>query len=505
MLSEFFQPAPRVRPFLNCGCLFDIPTGRYLKGKHGEYILNGGLSYITGIGGRGNMFKSVIANFMILRPMDRLQRTMGQFHDTETSLTANRVYQLAQHMPNIGGVDLESEGRLLVSDNTSMSGNEWFDKTRDMGLAKAKDYKKYTMTTPFIDEKTGKFIETLIPTFSLCDSFSMMVTDSVEKIYDENQIGDSGANTDSMRLSAAKSQMLMQLPSVTGKANIYMVLTAHVGDDIPLDPKAPPARKLTFLKGKAKFKHVPEKFTFLTNNLWYATASAPLINDGTKAPEFPRNTDDNLKGDTDLMIITLQNLRAKNGPTGMPFQVIVSQREGVQVGLTEFFYIRSFDRYGLEGNVQNYQLALVPDVNLSRTTVRGKIETNVKLQRALEIMSEMCQMDQIGFQAEGMTEEASRKLICTPKQLYDDLKAKGYDWDRLLDTRGYWVFEEDAGGEKPFLSTLDLLRMRVDEYRPWWYDGDDSATVVKKGLAKAIKKAGTAEEEALLKELTTTK
>lgn len=470
MLSDFFQAAPRVRPSLNIGCLFDIPTGRYLKGKHGEYILNGGLSYITGIGGRGNMFKSAIANFMLLRPMDRLRRTAGQFHDTETSLTAERVYQLAQHLPNIGGVDLEAEGRLLVSDNTVMSGNEWFDKTRDFGLDKAKNAKKWTMTTPFIDHKTGKHFETILPTFSLCDSFSMLVTDSVEKIYNENQIGDGGANTDSMRLSAAKSQLLMQLPTLTGKANIYMAMTAHVGDEIPLDPKAPPAKKLTFLKGKAKFKHVPEKFTFLTNNLWYAHASSPLINDTTKAPEFPRNSDDNLKGDTDLMIITLQNLRAKNGPTGMPFQVIVSQREGVQVGLTEFYYIRACERYGLEGNVQNYQLALVPDVNLSRTTVRGKIEQSPKIQRALEIMSEMCQMDQIGFQVEGVSEIDSRKYICTPKQLYDDLKAKGFDWDVLLNTRGYWVFEEDAEQELPYLSTLDLLRMRLGEYSPWWYE-----------------------------------
>lgn len=49
MLGKF-KKAPKLRPLLNIGCLFDIPTGTYLKGKHGESILNGGLSYITGIG-----------------------------------------------------------------------------------------------------------------------------------------------------------------------------------------------------------------------------------------------------------------------------------------------------------------------------------------------------------------------------------------------------------------------------------------------------------------------
>lgn len=493
MFQGIFQSAPTVRPTMNIGCLFDIPTGRYLLGKNGEYILNGGLSYITGVGGRGNTFKSTIMHYMTMTVLNRYARVAAQVHDTETSLTPERLYQLGSWMDNIGGVDLVAEGRLMVSDNTVMSGNEWFDATRDLGALKVKEMKKWMMTTPFIDPRTKQQVETILPTISELDSLSMLVTDSVTAIYDKNQIGESGANTDSMRLSAAKSQMLMQLPTLTGKSGIFMLMSAHVGDDIPLDPHAPPARKLTFLKGKAKFKHVPEKFTFLTNNLWYTTSATVLINDGTKGPEFPKNSDDTLKGDTDLQIITIQNLRAKNGPTGMPFQVIVSQREGVHVGLTEFNYIRSFERFGLEGNVQNYQLALVPDVNLSRTTVRGKIDGSPKIRRALEIMSEMCQMDQLGFQAQGLAEDVTRTYLCTPKQLYDDLKAKGYDWDRLLDTRGYWVFEEDAPTEKRhFLSTLDLLRMRKGEYHPKWYGeiggaaAPTAASIAKKGISKAI-------------------
>ncbi len=41
-LSDFFDQAPRLRPFLNIGCLMDIPTGRYYEGNNGEMILNGG-------------------------------------------------------------------------------------------------------------------------------------------------------------------------------------------------------------------------------------------------------------------------------------------------------------------------------------------------------------------------------------------------------------------------------------------------------------------------------
>ena len=254
--------------------------------------------------------------------------------------------------------------------------------------------------------------------------------------------------------------MLMQIPTLTGASNSYVIATAHVGDKHQLDPYAPIVKKLSFLKGNSVFKNVPEKFSFLTNNLWYVLSVQILQNKGTKAPEFPRSPNDNLVGDTDLQMITVQNLRAKAGPTGMPFDIIVSQSEGVLVGLTEFNYIKSFNRYGLGGHDRSYYLELVPDITMQRTTVRGKINESAKLKRALEITSEMCQMVNLNF-------PQSAEVMCTPKELYEGLKEKGYDWDVLLNTRGYWIFNghKDA---LPFLSTLDLLRMNKGLYKPYW-------------------------------------
>ena len=59
-------------------------------------------------------------------------------------------------------------------------------------------------------------------------------------------------------------------------------------------------------------------------------------------------------------------------------------------------------------------------------------------------------------------------MLCTPKELYDALIQKGYDWNRLLETRGYWTFNNEQQA-LPFLSTMDLLRMRVGLYHPYWY------------------------------------
>lgn len=466
MFDKYFVSAPSVRVMYNIGCLMDIQTGTYVRGKHGESILNGGVPAITGVGGRGNTFKSVITFFMMLRMMDRYSCANSVVYDTEATVTMNRLHALAAKMPTIGGQDLEDSQRLFLSDNTVMVGNEWFDKIRAYSDERFNNRKQLMRTTPFVDPKTGDAYRELEPTIGVIDSLSMFMTDSVDKIYEKNQIGDSGANTDALRGAAAKSQMIMQLPTLTGKSAIKMFLTMHVGDQHQLDPYAPKKKQLTFMKHDVSFKHVPQKITFLTNNLWVTLGVEVLQNKGTKAPEYPKDSNDNLEGDTDLQLVRLINMRAKSGPTGLPFELVISQSEGVLVGLSEFHYIKSFDRFGMSGNDRTYCLDLLPEVSLSRTTVRGKIDENPRLRRALEITSELCQMRQLW--------DDHDQVFCTPKELYEGLKAKGYDWNRLLDTRGYWVFEDDEANRPPFLSTMDLCRMLKGLYHPWWY-GDLAA------------------------------
>lgn len=475
MLQQFFVAAPKLRPQLNIGCLHDIPNGRYMRGRHGESILNGGLAYVEGVGGRGNMGKSTLAHFKKLRILSRFIKSVLGIYDTETSLTFGRIQNLWNTLvalnPELASLDLEDAARVFITDNTVMSGNEWFAKLKAFAEDKRKNSKDWMGTTPFIDEKTGQLIQTMYPSLFELDSLSMFLTDSVEGIYEKNQIGDSAANTDSLRGAAAKSQMLMQLPTTTGQANVFLTMTMHVGDQHQLDPYAPQKKQLSYLKGGVAFKHVPQKITFLTNNLWYVANNVVLANKGTKAPEYPKDASDNMEGDTDLNLMTVQNLRAKNGPTGMPFELVWSQADGILVGLSEFNYIKSFDKYGMGGHDRAYFLELRPEVTLSRTTIRGKIDSDLRLQRALEITSELCQMKYLWDEKQltscwGDTE----KLLVSPKELYEGLKAKGYDWDTLLDTRGYWVFEEEASGQPPFLSTLDLLRMNAGLYRPYWME-----------------------------------
>jgi len=505
-LKNHFKKAPKLRPQLNVGSMFDIPNGRYYIGKHGESILNGGIAYFTGVGGKGNTFKSTLMHYFNLTILDRYQSSTSNIYDTEMSLTNERMYQLAQHMPFIGGVDLEAEDRLIITDSTAMMGNVWFDALKAYGadLVDKNNHKANIRTLPFIDRETNKNYQSYRATAVEIDSLSMFITDSVQGIYEKNELGAGAANTDALRSAAVKTQMLMQIPAFTAAHSVYIMASAHVGKQHQLDQYAPPAKQLLFLKGQNAFKNVPEKFSFLTNNLYYVHSAEVLQNKNDKTAEFPKGTDDRHTGDTDLQLLTVQNLRAKSGPTGMPFEVIVSQNEGVLMGLTEFNLIRSLDRYGLGGNVQNYYLELLPEVGLSRTTIRGKLESNAKLQRAMSITAELAYMYHFGYRTENTVEKApseeeelDRDLSCTAKELYEDLKAKGYDWDVLLNTRGYWVYEEDAADRPPFLSTMDLLRMRAGLYHPYWMEkptpgaattGDSKKKASATDVAAAVKK-----------------
>ncbi len=463
-LSKFFVPAPKLRAQLNIGCLQDIPTGNYLIGAHGESILLGGMAYVEGVGGRGNMGKSTYMFFRQLTAYKRYCRSTLGIYDTETSLRFSRLNALYRtilgSLQSMQMPDLEDTGRVSITDNTVMTGNKWFAALSDFAEEKRKNAKEFTYTTPFIDPKTNKHYTALYPSLFGVDSLSQFMTDSVEAVFDKSEVGDSSANTVYMKGGNAKSQMLMQMPTTTGSAGLYVSMSLHVGDQIVIDQYNTPAKLLSDMKGNIAFKHVPKNITFLTNNLWYVLASMPLQHKETKTPLYPKDSSDNMAGDTDLRIMQVQNLRAKNGPTGMPFELIWSQSEGILPGLSEFNYIKSFNRYGLGGNDRTYYLELLPDLNLSRTTIRGKIDSHPELRRALEITSEMCQMQALWDDTEG--------LFCTPLELYKDLKALGYDWSVLLNTRGYWVFEEDSANELPFLSTMDLLRMRKGLYHPWW-------------------------------------
>lgn len=468
-LRPGFTPAAPVQVMINIGSLLDIPTGTYVKGFHGESILNGGLGNLTGVVGIGNNFKSTVLHYMFLTAMARMKNSFGNTYDTEINIHETHLQEIANRIAELEGELVFETERWVITSKKEHSADEWYDILREFLIAKPKEKKMY-VTTPFKGRDKINPLSIPLPTFTEVDSLSEFVTKNVMETQASNSLGESGANMIYMQQGQQKNRFLMEIPALAGAAYNYTLMTAHIGTEFNLDPRNPAPKKLQHLKGGVKLKGVPEKFTFLMNNCWHCYNAAPLINQGTKAPEYPRDSDDDLKGDTDLNEVIVRQLRSKSGPSGMAVTLIVSQTEGVLPTLSEFHHVKNSERYGLGGNVQNYYMELRPDVKLARHTVRNKIDSDALLRRAINITADMCQMSQLWHHLD-------EGLLCTPKQLYDDLIAKGYDWDVLLNTRGWWCLKEDEPDQLPFLSTMDLLNMRQGTYHPYWL-AEDKRTIL---------------------------
>ncbi len=469
-MTSFLKPqietAPLVKPLINIGCLFDIPTGFYLRGKHGESILNGGLGAITGIVGIGNNFKSTVLHYQSLSALNRIMyahESSITTYDTEVNIHENRLIQLTYKFDYLKDKDIINNGIWSLTDSTIYSGNKWFENLKEYVNRKQEHKKDITVEYPFLDRDGKTLLKGLVPTFGEVDSLSELVTDDVLKMQEDNEIGESGANTMHMRLGAAKTRMFMELPVKVIPTYHYMLFTAQQGKDIvmPTGPiSAPPTKKLGYLKNGDKLKGVSDKFFFSTSNVWHNYNSSPLINQGTKSPEYPKNPKDLVRMDTDLNTVSVRQLRSKTGKTGIVLEIIVSQTEGVLPTLTEFHYIKNSNRFGIGGTLVNFNIDLYPDLNLTRNTIRSKIDEDEKLRRAINITSELCQINEFWSTFD-------KSLLCTPKELYEDLKKLGYDWSVLLSTRGWWTVNNDKHPIN-FLSTLDLLNMRKGLYKPYW-------------------------------------
>lgn len=473
-----FVSSSAVMPILNTGFFWDLVTGNFIEGKHGDMIMCGGLAYQTGIAGPGNTFKSLFMWDMVLAIMNNYIDSQGNMYDTELSQQRGRPRALSKAYDRLRGIDdiifdeaMNPEGQLQMTSAKEYLGDQWyslFAEAMDEKFAKAKKEigakkPEYWLPTPFINQD-GTPVYACVPDVYGVDSFSNFLTSSVEKLQDEHDIGDSGRNMEVMRGGMAKTQMMMELPVKTARGAGYIILSAHVGKEFSMDPRTPPQKQLAFLKQGVKFKNVPEKFTFLVNNCWLSMSASPFwVSSSDRVPMYPRNSGDKISGDTDLMTVLIANLRGKSGGSGTPFEVVVSQSEGVLHGLTEFEFLKKYGRYGLDPNVQNYFLHLMPDVKLSRTTIRGKLKESYALRRAMHITWEMCFMT---YLRQDLPEEW-RKI--TPQELYEGLIAKGYKWEELLETTPSWDFlKNEATNERKRLTTADLLRMHLGLYHPFW-------------------------------------
>jgi hypothetical protein len=478
-------------PFLPVGGLIDIPTGAFVKGHKGQLICNGGVAPISGVVGKPHMFKSTIAKSMIYIAALRLLTTIKTsvfLYDTEITVVEEHQREVFEyfmlHFDDLkefffkdGKVlDLINDNIVIFTNKDQYTGDEYYEFLKKILRIKDPDFKRdkgedlpdpmQLIDTPFLDRDGVTLYKMLPPTLGDVDSITEFTTKSDDELQNEHELGDTGANPGFMTQGLNKQRFLMGLPTLLSKSNHYMMMTAQVGKAINISkgpmPSAP-QKQLSAMKNDDVLKGVSSKFVSLSNVCFQALKSNPClmthrIEDGLRYPLYQTKGN---QYDNDLFEVELLCIRNKNGPTGWTITILVSQSKGFLSDLTEFHYIRTND-FGFKGTRDNYQLVLLPELNLSRTTIRKKLENTPGLQRAINITSEMLQIQHF---KPGWWQQYS----CTPEELYEGLKAKGYDWNEiLLKTRGWYSL--DINHPIKELSTIDLMRMLKDEYFPHWMD-----------------------------------
>ncbi len=458
--------------------LLDIPTGRFIQTDKGNWVMMGGYADIDSVVGPGNSFKSEQIMYAPLTVFSHIPSSGVLNYDTENSMSYGRIQGRAKYMPGLEDFDFAKEAfkenpRFILTQRAKIEGDVIFEHVKTLGQNRAKNAKKLMRKTP-INNPDGTPMMAFPPMVFLMDSLSAFSVSSVQdKIIDKNNVGDSGANVVFMKDGAAKTQLMNQLPDLSGRMGIHVSMTAHIGTFIQMDPYAPPPPKLAFGRNGTKHKGVPEKFSFFNTHLRDVMHSTPLYNSSSdKSPMFPISEIDREKGN-DLFLVTSISSRSKYGPSGVSYPTVISQREGILPYMSEFFYIKRMHKnFGVSGNDRSYCLDLCPDTILSRTTARKLLKENWRLQTAVRLTAEILQVRNLW--------DYDPELVCDPKELYDDIKALGYDWDVLLNTRYWWCFEGEENEQSHNELTLwDLYHMRKGTYHPYWLE-DDKKTIKKK-------------------------
>lgn len=454
---------------INIGAGLDIPTGSFLPGKYGEYMLNGGLGIVWGVTGKGNNFKTTILEWAMARAAARSSCDMETditVYDTEENKDPNRILRLLRRNPEFAERNPFEEGIYTITGKSKMYGDKWFDGLKEFLLEKEKNAKALMQPTPFLSVDKRTLIEIMQPTFSLIDSFSEFETSDVAKILDDNLLGEAGGNTVYMRQNLAKNRLLMEYPRLGVGNQHYLLNSAHFGKELQMasGPYAPPPeKKMNSMRPGDKVKGVPDKYFYLVHWLGHASGSI-VLKTKDNVVDYPRDTDDKRVGDTDLWEVPVNTLRSKSGSSSWSTTLVVSQSEGVLPSLTEFHMLRK-SRFGLIGNDQNYVNCFLPEEKLSRSVIRRKLDGSSELRRATNIASELYQMTLYHNVIE-------RDILMDAPELFAKVKEQGYNWDMILKrTRGWWKTHNEHHPLLP-LSTKDLLNMAHGRYHPFWLEAD---------------------------------
>lgn len=442
-------------PMLNTGTSLDIATGAFVPGVNNT-ILNGGLTFTNGTTGRPKMFKSTCQINQAINAYARYPGCDMWLHDSESTQQKARVLRMATVVPS-------SDNEFKLSSGREYYAEDLLEALLVIAEERIKHRKDYLVESPFLDNKTGKARLIMRPFIFGVDSWSALMAKTIEdgllpdvKVTEDGEIVSKSSITSKDTLMTfaheglAKKKIIRELTALTTKASIYMFTTAHVGDKIEMNPHSPSPRALQHMKYSDKPKGVGAEFMFLMQNILDCT-SASLLQHDDKTCLYPSKV--GIVGDNDLNQVVQVVTSGKNNGSGSKLKHVVSQTNGILPELSHYQFLKDRKYWGMAGSNQRHAPVLLPDEQLQRTTVYDKLRSNPKLARALEILMQLC-----FIQEQWTLNDMPVPFNITPEQLMDKLSKSTYAVDDILNSRGWWTYEYNGWyPNQPYMSLYDIL------------------------------------------------
>ena len=427
-------------PYINTGTIFDINTGKYRYGVKGTQVLDGGLSSCMGICGRAQTYKSGIAGSLIANALLVHPEAEAIIFDSENTISGPERYD------DFTPVDSPVSKRIALYNSTDTNLSEFYELIKKIADEKTSHARDYMVESPFITSE-GKPIRVWRPTFVLIDSFSRARSNKGDDQFDKNNVDDSAMNTFYLYDGGVKSRIMNDLPTRAAKAGIYVIMTAHVGDKMDLDPYSPTPKQLQFMKNNDRMKNVGSNFEFLTTALMQ-TIKANVLQDSNKHCLYPDVT----STDGEVNQVDTMMVRCKNNNAGVLVPYVLSQTQGILKDVTNFQFLRNYKNYGMqvEGNNQKFTPFILKDTTFTRNNLRKLTASDYRKSRALELTMQLCFLQNF-WNTFRMPEYVH---VPVEKFAEDLTHSERMSIDRVLESTGVWSTSKQ---ERERLSVLDVL------------------------------------------------
>ena len=444
--------APSKAPSINFNTdsMFDLLTGDVRRGFDGKWYINGGLGpAVCGGLGRPGMFKSTFATSLAMR-MSALYGSQMAIFDSEDAVSRGRerILRMAGQYK-----DAVNDDYVLLFDAKNEYDLESIrEKIYEIGERKKAAGKDALITTPFVDSKDSSRIRTLSPNVIIIDSYTECFSREEESFISDKGIDDSKAKTMFMLDANKKTVILRNLTRYAAQYNIELIVTAHYGTKLNLDPYAPAPKVLQYGSQNEAPKGVGSKFLFLTSPQFLINGCTKL-QDEAKACKY-RLGENTSPTDLSELLVLIQ--RCKNNASGLTHPFVISQDNGLLTDASDYSYLRNTGKgFSMTGNNINHQSMFLPDVTMTRNSFRGICQKDKRLIRALQLGAQL-----LYIQSNWNTAGWPFPIKVEPKALVDALMSDKdkMSMDRILASRGYWLPDELITPDTPeFMSIFDIL------------------------------------------------